>query len=213
MKMRTVEPGDLLPNPWNSNRLTPEAELKLRNSITRHGVFKPVVVRTLEDGRLQILGGQHRAEAANFLGIKMPVVDLGAVDDVRAKEIGIIDNGRYGYDEADRLAELLAELGDPADLAAFMPFDLAEIDAMSAITKIDLDSLELDAEDAAPVETREKAPRTQAVFKFKVPIEDQSFVESAIKGVIFDQAIEDNDSLVKAGEALIWLLRQHESGK
>ena len=56
MLTEILNPKELLANPWNPNRLTPEAEMKLENSLARLGMFKPILVRTLEDGRREISG-------------------------------------------------------------------------------------------------------------------------------------------------------------
>src|SRR5438270_7628678 len=145
-----LNPKDLLANPWNPNRLTPEAEMKLENSLARLGMFKPILVRTLEDGRREILGGENRARAAERLGwTEVPVYNLGTLSDDQAKQIGLLDNTRYGHDDASVLAKLLEDLGSPTYLATFMPFDMAELDALSAVSRIDPDKIGLEDE-AAP---------------------------------------------------------------
>jgi ParB family chromosome partitioning protein len=210
MLTEILNPKELLANPWNPNRLTPEAEMKLENSLARLGMFKPILVRTLEDGRREILGGENRARAAERLGwTEVPVYSLGALSDDQAKQIGLLDNTRYGHDDASVLAKLLEDLGSPTDLATFMPFDMAELDALSAVSRIDLDKIGLEDEDAPAIEDRPvRAPRTHATMRFKVPIEDQKTIEAQIKAIIADQGLEDSDSLVNAGDALVWLVRE-----
>src|SRR4051812_26558524 len=110
---QAVVPVELLhPNPWNTNVVTPENEKRIEESIKRLGLFKPVTVRELTDGRLEILGGQHRWEAARRLGYKeVPIFNVGTISDVQAQQIGVADNGRYGEDDAAALATLLKGLG------------------------------------------------------------------------------------------------------
>ena len=192
--------------------MTPEMELRLSNSLARFGMFKPVIVRE-HDGGYQILGGQHRAEIAARMGITVPVVNLGAIDDPTAKQIGIIDNGRYGQDQADLLASLIRDLGDPSELMTFLPFDLPELEAMEAVLSIDLDTLELDEPDAPPVEPRAKERKTHAQMKFAVQIEDQHTVEDQIKCIIADQGFDDSNSAINAGDALLWLIRAYQEHK
>lgn len=209
MQVETRDPAELSPNPWNTNHLTPEAELRLENAIARHGFFRPVIVRELADGALQLIGGEHRAAAAKRLGlVEIPVVNLGRIDEARAKEIGVLDNGRYGHDDAAALGRLLEELGDPAELASFMPFDMGELEAMSKMTQIDLDSLELEDEQAAPVAPPPtKAPKTHTVMRFRVPVENQALIEDLVKRIIAEQELDDSDAMVNAGDALVWLAR------
>ena len=100
VNMGEVETSRLRPNPWNTNAVSPENEEKLRRSIERFGVFKPIICRELPGGTLEILGGEHRWQTAREMGLDtVPVVNLGAVSDERAKEIGLVDNGRYGEDD------------------------------------------------------------------------------------------------------------------
>ncbi|WP_228202313.1 ParB/Srx family N-terminal domain-containing protein [Acinetobacter baumannii] len=49
-------------------------------------MFKPIIVRTLLDGRLQIIGGQHRAMIAKRLGLlTVPVMNLGRIGRSQSK--------------------------------------------------------------------------------------------------------------------------------
>ena len=51
------------------------------------------------------------------------MVNLGRISDKKAKEIGLVDNGRYGADDTLQLAQLLDGLGVQADeLSSFMPY-------------------------------------------------------------------------------------------
>ena len=211
MRLEKHNPRDLKYNPWNVNRLSPEAETKLETSLIKFdGLFKPILVRELEDGSLQIVGGQHRNEAAERLGLtEIPVINLGKIDDKRAKEITLVDNGRYGQDDAALLSKLLAELGTPEEISSFMPFDLTSLDGLFSAASIDLDAIDLEPETAPEINT-DKPPRsikTHTVVRQKIPVEDQALVETSIKRIIQDQGLSDSDSMVNAGDALIWLIR------
>lgn len=200
----------LKPNPWNTNHCSPDAEEKIRESLRRFGMFKPIVVRELDDGSLQILGGEHRARAAIDLGMdEVPIVNLGRIDERKAKEIGLVDNGRYGEDDSHQLAELLNELG-LENVSAFMPFTDDEMSAVFTASTIDLDSLTLPDErpsfdDAAP-EPVQAAVQTHVLMRFKVPVDDQHRVTEAIERVMQEQGFDKEDSLSNAGNALVHIL-------
>lgn len=107
MKLLQINPFDLKPNPWNSNRMDRENFEKLKLSLSKIGNFKPVIARNKGD-ELEILAGYHRTEAAKELGLtEIPVLTLGVIDDQRAKEISIIDNTRYGLDDEKLLEDLI----------------------------------------------------------------------------------------------------------
>jgi ParB-like chromosome segregation protein Spo0J len=203
------DPHTLVPAPWNPNRATPEDERKLDESIRRFGMFKPVICRELPTGALQILGGHYRVQAALRLGIsEVPVINLGTVDDRRAKEITLIDNGRYGRDDTMALAGLLEELGSPTELALFMPYDLVEIDAICAASKIDLETLGLveEPEEKAIEDKPARAPKTHEILRLKVALEDAERVRRTLETIMQAQGFTDSDALTNAGDALVWLI-------
>lgn len=202
-----VDPGVLIPNTWNSNIVSPDNEAKLDESLKRFGVFKPVIVRELLDGTLQIIGGQHRAQSAIRLGYKsVPIVNLGVITDTRAKEISLVDNDRYGEDDAYKLSELLSTLNSE-DLSAFTTFSDADLESIftnSSIALDELNDLSLPSEDTdLPTE---KSIQTHQIMRFKVPIKDVDAVTQRIEKAIKVQGFDDSDSLTNAGDALVHLL-------
>lgn len=212
-----ANPADLLPNPWNSNHLTPESERQLEASIERLGCFKPIIVREITlDGaiHLQIIGGQHRAAAAERKHFKtVPIVNLGPIDDQRAKEIGLVDNARYGADNVTELADILKSFGDLAELQSFLPYTDEDVGSIFAGLSINLDELKLD-DDFNLVETTPepeeprtpKVARTHALMKFKVAIADAERIAKMIADVKVAQGFTVSDELTNAGDALAHIL-------
>lgn len=200
----------LQPNPWNTNHCSPESEEKIRNSIKRFGLFKPIVARELADGTLQILGGEHRWRAALDLGLsEVPVVNLGTIPDKKAKEIGLVDNGRYGEDNTVELAQLLREL-DTDELIEFMPLEAEDLTAIFSTETINLDDLTLPDDDQhdlldAPM-TSEPVALTHQLFRFKVPVDDAHRITELIERTMQEQGFTHSDSLTNAGDALVHLL-------
>lgn len=203
-----LAPGKLTPNPWNTNVVSPDNERKIAVSLKRFGFFKPILCRELADGTLQILGGEHRWQAAKNDGsfAEVPVLNLGRISDQKAKEISLVDNGRYGSDDTLRLAELLEGLGDMRDLSSFMPYDSADLESIFSASSIDLDSLEVPDEDdhelpAKPAST--KAAQEFQVMRFKVPVGDAHEITQVIDQVMKAQRFDKDDSLTNAGMALV----------
>lgn len=211
VKSGSANPAELHPNPWNTNVCSPDNELKLENSIRRLGMFKPVVVRELADGSLQILGGEHRAQAAARVGLtSIPVVNLGRISDEKAKEIGLIDNSRYGSDDTLQLAELLEGLGTVEELASFMPYAEADLASIFSSVNIALDDLDLPDEDEAPKLPKEKPVQTHQIMRFKVPVDDVAMVTDLIERVMKVQKFTESDSLANAGDALVFVCQNAE---
>ncbi len=212
------DPSTLVANPFNPNVLSPDNERKLDESLRRNEMFKPILVRTLTNGELEILGGQHRVESAMRLGFKeIPVFNLGHVDDKRAKEICLIDNSRYGADDTIELARLLESLDTNADeLASFLPYSDADLSAIFATGEIDLDDLLTTEEEekAGKVDSSDiQAVKTHQIMRFKVPVEDAARITKLFDRVMKMQGFVESDSLSNAGDALVHIANVFEKAQ
>lgn len=209
-KYSEVDPRTLKSNPWNTNVVSPENELKIEASIKRFGLFKPIIVRQLPSGDLEILGGEHRAKAAERMGIKqVPIVNVGIITDERAKEIGLVDNGRYGEDDTLQLSELLQTLGDSDDLLSFLPYTDEDMSSIFSSSSIALDELELPEEDdSIPELPTTSVTPTHQLMRFKVPIADAAKITVLIEKTMKEQGYTMEDSYANAGNALVHLLNK-----
>ena len=144
-KAEVVDPRILQPNKWNPNRMSSETYAKEVTSVKTHGFVVPIIVRTLDDGALEIIDGEHRWRVAQELGMsQVPVVNLGSVPDAQAKKLTITANELRGVPEPVLMAALvsdLASLESISDLAAQLPMGQAELEALVRInTKWDWES-------------------------------------------------------------------------
>lgn len=214
-----LDPRVLIKNSWNPNKMSPEAESKLRNSIQKNGHIKPILVRELDDGQLEIVGGEHRVDVSIDLGMdSVPVLNLGRISDEQAKKALLIDNSRYGEDEATMLAALLEDIGTADDLAEWTTYNMDELNTLLGSTKAAEDDLsyldelsELGEEDDEPLPTALPDVQTHQVMKFKVPVEDAHTVKDIIDGIAKAQKLDDSDSAVRSGDALLWLIRDYQA--
>lgn len=210
----SVQIGTLRPNPYNSNRVTAENERKIRESIRRNGLFKPIVVRELADAEgYEIIGGQHRWEQAKELGFtEIPIASLGKISDSRAKEIGLLDNARYGADDTLSLSAILKDIGDADEIQTFMPFGETDLAALFNASQINLDDLTVPEPDlgAAPAPEPEapapKVSKTHTLMRFKVSIGDAERLTALIARTQKEQGLTTADDLTNAGDALIHIL-------
>lgn len=202
-----IEAKFLRPNPWNPNKVDEDAAKKLDASLKRFGVFKPIIVRLVDD-EFEIIGGQHRWESAKRLGIEtVPIVNLGKLDDTLAKEISLADNARWGHDDTELLASLLHDI-DMEILTTVIPMNTKEIDAILSMKDIDLDSLNIDDGDDIDLaeEVAGRPTPTHQIMRFKVPIEDAELLSEKIRAVCKTEGFTESDALTNAGDALIYLL-------
>jgi hypothetical protein len=122
---RLVSSTDLHPNPWNVNKLNAFQFGKLLESIRKYGFFDPILVRAcVLHGDFEIIGGEHRWEACNQLGILTVPVIVMDVDDTAARKISLIDNELHGQADPNSLSSLLRDLmdRDPSDILTGLPY-------------------------------------------------------------------------------------------
>ncbi|AGC36203.1 ParB-like partition protein [Rhizobium phage RHEph10] len=219
-KMMELDPGSLRPNPWNTNIVTPENETKLEESIRRLGFFRPAVVREIaisgnsDPSAYEILGGEHRAQIAAKMGLKtIPVVNLGPIDDLKAKEIGIADNSRYGMDDQIAFADLIKGMGNAEQLKDFLPYTEHDFTDLFTTSEIDLDSLGLEEnfekeaeKDAVEEPVQPKAAKTHTIIRYKVSNRDAEDITALIERTMKDNGFTSSDELTNAGDALVHLL-------
>lgn len=201
----------LVPNTWNTNHVTPENLEKIKESLTRFGMFRPIIIREVA-GQKEIVGGYHRWTVAKDLGYThVPVINLGAISENKAKEIGLVDNGRYGEDDILELSALLKDLGGAEAVAMYMPYSDSELDSIFTAESIVLDEIGDADEDMLDLEgmvgAGSKAPKTHQIMRFKIPIEDSDFVTRLIETTMRSQGFTEEDALSNAGNALIHLLK------
>lgn len=210
LEMSTVSVERLQPNPWNTNIVSPDNEKRIEESIKRLGLFKPILVRELDGGRLEILGGQHRWEVAKRMGHEeIPIINLGSISETKAKEIGLVDNGRYGEDDTLQLGALLSELGDVDDLSTFLPYNELDLKNIFDATSIALDDLALTDSQAPEQSLPASAPApTHQVMRFKVPIEDIAWITALIETTMRKENFTSEDSLTNAGNAVVHLFNK-----
>jgi ParB-like chromosome segregation protein Spo0J len=201
-----LDPGLLRPNAWNSNRVGPEMEKRLRASILEFGLYKPIIVRQGTDGTLEILGGEHRWRVASDMGYKtVPVVNLGAMSDEDAKLLGLADNGQYGEDDSALLTQILKDIGQDR-VNEFLPYSDGDLAGMFAVSEIDLDSLGFDDDDTPELkpDAAVRPAITHELMRFKVPVEDRERVQKFIEHVVNTRGLKtEADSMVASGMALV----------
>lgn len=204
----------LVPNSWNTNHVAPENLEKIKASLERFGMFRPIIVREVA-GQKEIVGGYHRWLVAQEMGYdEVPVINLGSISEAKAKEIGLVDNGRYGEDDILQLGALLKDLGGADAVAVFMPYSDTELDSIFTAQSITLDEIgdtddsELGLEDM--MQATAKAPQTHQIMRFKIPMEDSDFVTKLIETTMRSQGYTEDDALSNAGNALIHLLKTYK---
>ncbi|MDQ1197107.1 ParB/RepB/Spo0J family partition protein [Agrobacterium sp. SORGH_AS 787] len=119
---RAISPDRMIPiefiarSPRNPRRHFDESELQdLAASIRQHGIVQPVVVRTVDQNRFEIIAGERRWRAAQLAGFTEVPVIVRDVDDRTALELAIVENVQRSdlnpLEEALGYEQLIAEHG------------------------------------------------------------------------------------------------------
>ncbi|MDE9568849.1 ParB/RepB/Spo0J family partition protein [Xenorhabdus bovienii] len=225
-KFLEVATSKLIPNGWNTNSVPVLNMDKLKVSVTKLGLFKPIIVREVGD-KYEILGGEHRWRVAVELGMPtIMVANLGELNDTTAKQISVIDNERYGEDDAGSFARLLEDI--QADLS-YSFFDLAPVDDIlkdvmptltseSAFRELEALNAEMgmgSGMDESGIESmRGRAEKAEVssyqTMRFKVSTDAAETIEAVIAAVICDESIKTGNKMEDAGEALLVIAEKYK---
>ncbi len=88
LRLSEVEPNRNQPR----KAFKEEALIELADSISKHGVIQPLIVRKLENGRYQIIAGERRWRAARMAALSEIPVVVKDLSDVEVMQIALIEN-------------------------------------------------------------------------------------------------------------------------
>lgn len=138
-------PADAIdPNPWNPNRQNETIARATRESLQLYGFVEPVALRIppgYEEGRYQIVNGEHRWKEAVAMGYEsIPAVVIDVTEE-QAKKLTIVLNETSGDPDAVLLGQFLAELKEIEldQFAVALPFTPTELEQLLEIGSQDWD--------------------------------------------------------------------------
>lgn len=84
---------DIVPNKDQPRKTFDEGALaELSESIIKHGVLQPLLVRPMPNGTYQLVAGERRWRASRMAGLREVPVVIKELDDVQTMEIALIEN-------------------------------------------------------------------------------------------------------------------------
>jgi ParB family chromosome partitioning protein len=87
-----LRPDQIVPSPLQPRRRFEEAALAtLSESIRKHGILEPIIVRP-RDGRFEIVAGERRFQAAVQIGLEQVPVTVRDLDDRTTMEVALSEN-------------------------------------------------------------------------------------------------------------------------
>ena len=158
-----VNVEDVVPNPWNPNRMSEEDLVKEAASFEKFGFVNPIIVRSYGDGLYQIIDGEQRWKTAKKLGMsEVDAYDISPIGDHEAQQLTYILNELRGKPQEDKLAELLKGLLAHAtldDLVAVMPLTKEEFGKAAKLPEFDWNKFGDDVEKQAAGQWKERVFR------------------------------------------------------
>ena len=118
LKLTQLQPGKYQPR----TRMDEGSLYELAESIKAQGVMQPILVRSVADGRYEIIAGERRARAAKLAGLDEVPVLVKDVPDESAAAMALIENIQREdlnpLEEAQGLKRLTDEFGLTHEMAA-----------------------------------------------------------------------------------------------
>jgi len=88
-----LEPGEILPNPYQPRRRFETTELEsLAASIRENGILQPLTVRGCAQGGYELIAGERRLRAARLAGLQQVPCLLAQVSDERSALLALVEN-------------------------------------------------------------------------------------------------------------------------
>lgn len=207
---------DLVEAPWNYKTDDESIDLKLEENIKRNGVVQNLIVRDLEDGRYEVVNGNHRFRVLQKLNTKeVMAYHLGNVPLEYAKRVALETNETSYKNDQTKLAELLVDLEKSfgtEDLLVSVPFELTDLEGMKKMLEFDFDSLESDRSKLNSGLPQSGSDEDWREFKVRLPEGVCDQLEAQI--LRFKQALHPDEehyedvSPVQAIEALVQHIAQ-----
>lgn len=93
LQARTLRITEIFPNKNQPRRDFDEESLKtLADSIKRHGVLQPILVRPLPDGGYQIVAGERRWRASRLAGLDEMPVYIRELSEEQTAQLALVEN-------------------------------------------------------------------------------------------------------------------------
>jgi hypothetical protein len=192
-----VARADILPNPWNVNKMNAFMYAKALESIQEYGFVVPLVLRPhpTQTGRYELVDGEHRFRAGCDLSYAEFPALVDDWDEVTAQKLGLVLNELHGQPDPQGLGDLLNEILNATsmdDLLVGLPYTEDILKGLTGLSGLTLPGPTSTAPVSAPVSTNEPwVERTYKMPKTVALVIDEA-IEKAKDGEPIDawQALE-----------------------
>ena len=115
IKIEAIQPNKLQPR-----RSFDEAKMKqLTESIKKHGVLEPLIVRPLDSDKYELVAGERRYRAAIDAGLSKVPVTIHSLNEQQSREVALLENlQREDLNPIDETEGMLSLLCEALDLSS-----------------------------------------------------------------------------------------------
>ena len=195
--------GSITPADWNPNHMSDGIADNLRGSIRRFGLVVPLVVRELDPGRYETIGGAQRLGIAQELELdQVPCVVVEA-DDTEARLLGQCLNRIAGEDDPGLKAELIRELLGSLpqeEVLKLLPETVESLNALASLGQEDLASHLMAWQEAQQARLKH--------MQFQLTTIQLEVVDEALARVMPEAKAAGGDSPTVRGTALYLLCKR-----
>lgn len=166
-RYKTIPLASLVMAPWNYKTDDDHLQSKLVANIKKNGQVENLLVRSLKDGKFEVVNGNHRFKALRELGYKKVLVcDLSPMSEEEAKRIALETNETRFESDPLMLAQLVNSVGDSfADFTETAPFTDEQFENFEHMIEIEHPE---EQEDQAPKGNRTKTVLSVGGEAFKI---------------------------------------------
>ena len=197
MQVHEIQIELLEPASWNSNVMEPEMLDRLRNSLDTFGLIQPLVVRKLDGGKYEIIGGSHRFRVLTETGATTApcvIIDTdGASSRLLAQALNRIEGEEDPGLQSESFKKILESYRE-SDLLTLLP------ETPEGLRELrNLGSLSPDEYSSAW--QRKKRDRLRH-FRFRVSKEQLPIIERAIS-LVAPESLDDPTNPNRRDNALV----------
>ena len=145
-RFEDIEVSKLVKAKWNYKEENDTLTNKLLANIKKNGQVENLLIREIDNGKYEVVNGNHRLDVMNKLKMKTAhVYNFGKISLTQAKRIAIETNETKFESDTIKLAEVISELSNEIsieELTDTLPYSEQQIQDMRDLTSFDFSEFE-----------------------------------------------------------------------
>jgi ParB family chromosome partitioning protein len=203
MELTNLPIEQFLASPWNPNSLDDKMHRRLRRSIERFDLVTPLVVRRIEPGLYETIGGAQRLAVLREMDVTVVPVVVVDADDVEARLLCQALNRIAGEDDLGLRAQLMREVLETRsqeEVISLLPETAESLNALASLGQEEMANHLLAWQEAQNARLKH--------LQFQLTPFQLEVVEEALARLIPEAKVARGDSPNTRGTALYLLCKK-----